>query len=212
MKIINYLTSSFSGKKANILDVGCSKGFIGKALRKSGFIFYGIEIDKGDIKIASKYYKNIKAADLDTDQITYKKNFFDVMIISDVIEHLKKPEVVSKLIPFLKKDGVIILATGNIANLYIRLRLLFGKFDYEDRGILDKTHLKLYTMKTFRQYTYDLGLNIINEEYTPIPLPLVHTIFSEGMPLNIVHKISYLFTYFIPTVFCFEFILYCKKK
>lgn len=213
MKIINYFKSSYSDKKIKILDIGCSKGFIGEGLHGSSFKFYGIEIDEEDAKIASKYYTEVKIADLDKEKIVYKKDFFDVMILNDVIEHLKSSaETASYFKPFLKKDGIMIISTGNVANLYIRLKLLFGNFDYEDRGILDRTHLKLFTLKTFRQLVHESGLKIIKEEFTPVPLPLVYNIFSEGMPLNIIHKISNFFACLLPELFCFEFIFYCKKE
>lgn len=213
MRIIKYLTSLNSRSKLTILDVGCSKGYMGENLSSSNFTFYGIDMSKTDALIASKYYKEVKIVDLDVDQISYPPNFFNAIILADVIEHLKNSlKITSSLRPFLKKEGVIILSTVNIANFYIRLRLLFGKFDYQDKGILDKTHLKLFTLKTFRNLATEAGLTVIKEQFTPIPLPLIHVIFSEGKPLYIIHKFNNFLARLVPTLFCFQFILYCKKE
>ena len=212
MRIIEYLNSLNSHSKLSILDVGCAEGHIGEKLSSSKFTFYGIEMSKADAMTASKYYKEVKIVDLDVDKVLYPSNFFDAIILADVIEHLKNYlKITSSLRPFLKKEGVMILSTVNIANIYIRLRLLFGKFDYQQKGILDQTHLKLFTLKTFRNLATQSGLTVIKEEFTPIPLPLIHDIFSEGKPLNIFHKFNYFLACLVPTLFCFQFVLYCKK-
>ncbi|MCL5070202.1 MAG: class I SAM-dependent methyltransferase [Actinobacteria bacterium] len=213
MRIIKYLNSINPHSKLNILDVGCSKGYVGEKFSGPNFTFYGIDISKTDAKIASKYYRQVKIVDLDVDKIPYPPKFFDVIILADVAEHLKNPlKTVSSLKPLLKKGGVLIISTVNIANLYIRLRLLFGKFDYQEKGILDKTHLKLFTLKTFRNLAIEPGFKVIREEFTPIPLPLIDDNFSQGKPLYIFHLLNYLFAYLLPTLFCFQFILYCQKN
>lgn len=213
MRIIEYLNSLNSHLKLTVLDVGCAEGYLGEKVSNSKFTFYGIDMNKYDATIASKHYKEVKIVNLDVDKASYPSNFFNVIILADVIEHLKKSlEITLSLKPYLKKEGTIILSTVNIANLYMRLQLLFGKFDYQEKGILDKTHLKLFTLKTFRNLANNSGLIIFKEQFTPIPLPLIHNIFSEGRPLFFLHKFNYFLARLIPTLFCFQFILYCKKN
>ena len=213
MKIINYIKSlNNKNKELKVLDVGCSKGFIAKSLQNNNFEFYGIEYNKEDAKAAKKYYKDIKIADLDKDGVFYENDFFDVIVMADVIEHLKSNEIVKKFAQFLKKDGIMIISTGNVANIYVRLKLLFGNFDYEERGIMDKTHLRFFTLKTFRKLAMDANLKIIKEEFTPIPLPMVNDAFAEGNSLSFFHKMSYLSVKILPKLLSFQFILYCRKE
>lgn len=210
MKIIAYL-KGMPGKRLRILDVGCSKGFIGNALHKE-HDFYGIDYDKKDAKIAGKYYRDIKIADLEKDKLVYREKFFDVIIMADIIEHLKDPpSIVSYFRFFLKENGVLILSVPNIANIYVRLKLLFGNFDYEKKGIMDKTHMRFFTLKSIRKLVKDAGLSVEKEDFTPIPLPLVNSIFSRGRPLHIIHKFNYLLTRLWKTLFSYQIILYCKK-
>ena len=91
MRIIKYLSLLNSRSKLNILDVGCAEGYIGEKLSNSNFTFYGIEMNKHDAKVASKYYKNVKIVDLDVDKVSYPPKFFDAVILADVMEHLKNP-------------------------------------------------------------------------------------------------------------------------
>ena len=64
------------------------------------------------------------------------------------MEHLRNPEkVLAEIKNFLIEDGVLISSIPNIANWSVRLNLLFGNFDYTSYGLLDKTHLKFYTLR-----------------------------------------------------------------
>src|SRR5581483_8903571 len=181
MKIIRYLKSFRPQEKLTVLDVACSKGFIGEYLKKSRFSFYGLEFNGEDARIAKKHYEKVVIIDLDNQKVDLPRKKFDVIIFADIIEHLKRSQLIlSDFSPFLKDDGVIIVSTSNIANLYIRLQLLLGKFDYQERGILDNTHVRLFTLKTFRQLVIQSGYKIEKEDFTPIPLPLVNKNFSHG--------------------------------
>ena len=198
--------------KLRILDVGCSKGYIGKELVPFGHEMHGIEYDKKDAQAAKRYYKTIKVGDLDSLKLNYKKNFFDIIILGDVLEHLKNPlEVLAKLREFLKKDGIAIISTGNVANWYIRLNLLFGQFNYTDRGILDKTHLKLFTLKTFKKLVKEAKMRVVKVETTPIPLPLVIESTGPGKPLSFLHHINAGITKLSKTFFGYQIILVARK-
>ena len=212
MKIIIYIKNLDNGnKKLKILDVGCSKGFIAKSLQNNNFEFCGIEYNKEDAEEAKKYYKEIKVLDLDKEKPSYKDSF-DIIIMADIIEHLKDSAgAVNHFAKFLNKDGLMVISTGNVANIYVRLRLLMGNFDYEQRGIMDKTHLRFFTLKTFRKLAKEANLKIIKEDFTPIPLPMVHEKFREGKILNPLHKLNYHAMKAIPKLLSFQFILYCRK-
>ena len=70
----------------------------------------------------------------------------------DVIEHLYKPEIfMSKLQEKLKnnKKVKLILTTGNVCFFITRIMMLLGQFNYGPRGILDMTHTRLFTFKSF---------------------------------------------------------------
>ena len=210
-KIIRHIIK-LNKKGLRILDIGCSKGFIGKQLSKNNE-FYGIEISKDDAKIAKKYYKKIIIADLDRAKPKYKADFFDAIIMTDVIEHLKDPiGTMAHFKKFLKDDGIMIISVPNVANTYVRLKLLFGNFDYETRGILDNTHLRFFTLKSFRAALKKAGLIIIKEEATPVPFQLVNPIFSQKGPLSFLYHAYYLLVLAWKKMFAFQFIAYCVKQ
>lgn len=106
---------------------------------------------------------------------------FDYIFLLDVIEHIKEPEnFLSRLYDKLSKKQTLIVSTGNISFIIIRLMLLFGFFNYGNRGILDKTHARLFTFRTFRKLFIN-NFEIVKAKGVPVPFPLAigNNIFSK---------------------------------
>lgn len=142
-KLIN-----LTGRNKIILELGCASGYISKYLKQNHCTVYAVEIDKEAAKIAKKYCKKLVIEDMES--INYSKTFaginFDVILLGDVLEHLKDPEnLLLKIKDLLNNNGYIIISIPNIAHGSIRIKLLNGKFQYSEEGILDKTHLKFFT-------------------------------------------------------------------
>jgi 2-polyprenyl-3-methyl-5-hydroxy-6-metoxy-1,4-benzoquinol methylase len=200
-------------KKTSLLDLGCNAGFIGRALRNVGWRGHLTGIDKQkDYKsiILKSGYNKFLNIDIEKDISKIRKKY-DLVIFADVLEHLINPqEVLIKIKKNLKKNGVIIISLPNIANLYIRLTLLMGKFDYSDRGILDRDHKLFYTKKTAEMLLKKSNLKIISYDYTPIPLPILYPIFSSGRALFFLYYLLNYFSLIKPSFFAYQFIFVCQ--
>ena len=103
---------------------------------------------------------------------------FDVLLMADVLEHLKEPlETLRKLSQFLSEEGFALTVLPNIAHLYFRLKLLIGQFDYQEKGTLDRTHLRFYTLKTAKRLVTDAGFQVeFVDVSVPMFLPHLHLI------------------------------------
>ena len=100
---------------------------------------------------------------------------FDYILILDVIEHLKDPEnFFVELKEKLKNNSKakVLISTPNIAFFIIRLMLLFGKFNYGSRGILDKTHTRLFTFSSFSNLVKQSDFNVLKTFGIPAPFQL----------------------------------------
>lgn len=153
-----------------VLDAGCGSGIIGKYLKKKGNAVYGIDYDKDAVKTAKKYL--IQTAQFDLEEPKKKlpiNKKFDVILFNGVLEHLKNPvETVNEFKKYLNSDGVFVISLPNVACWTVRLRLLFGDFTYTDTGILDRTHLHLYTLKTAKHMLEkECNLKIKKTDITP---------------------------------------------
>src|SRR5207244_13603080 len=83
-----------------------------------------------------------------------------------------------------------VVSVPNVAHLWVRLQLLRGRWDYGDRGILDRTHLRFFTRRTFVGFLEDAGLTVTELASTPVPLPLLVPPRLPAALLDAVHAPS----------------------
>jgi 2-polyprenyl-3-methyl-5-hydroxy-6-metoxy-1,4-benzoquinol methylase len=156
------------GKNMTVLDIGCNKGYL-KILADDSNSFWGIDFFLDNLQIAKKNgYKIVYKIDLNNFEKFRSKKKFDILIFADILEHLVYPE---KVLTFfvnnnLKDNGKVIISLPNILNISMRMNLLFGRFDYTEEGILDKTHLHFYTSKAAKKLINFSGLKIIKEKFS----------------------------------------------
>ncbi len=160
-------------KNSIILDVGCNVGILGKTLKNKKVLIDGIDINEKFLNKAKKYYKNTFVRDLYNPNLNLDpKISYDYIILSDILEHIPRPDLLLiELKKYLKKDGQIIVSLPNIARFEIRIKLLFGIFEYSP-GILSEDHLRFFTKKTASNMFEKCGYKIINI----IPTGLGHKI------------------------------------
>lgn len=151
--------SKLIGENNDVLDIGCNEGYLGSICAPSNR-FSGIEMMSDAAEKARATYRQVVQGDLDELRAIDLDATFDVLVFADVLEHLKKPAETLQLSceRWLKPGGRVVLSLPNIANWQVRLNLLFGKFEYQETGILDKTHLHFYTFKSAAELMTGSGL------------------------------------------------------
>ena len=139
-------------EKISVLDVGCSKGGLFKLLPRESISYLGVEPHLEDFEDAQKL--GIPALNLDAnDALREINDLFDFVVFADVLEHIANPEkVLIETHKALTPNGKVIISVPNIAHFSIRLLLFFGLWNYTQRGILDKTHLRFFTKKSLRNH------------------------------------------------------------
>ena len=159
-------------ENSSILDLGCNDGELGNYLKIKDCKITGVDKKKELEKNTLDQYVSY---DLNTGlpNINYKE--FDYILLLDVIEHLIRPE---EFLSELKEKIItnskvkILISTPNIAFIVIRLMLLVGFFNYGKRGILDKTHTRLFTFSSFKNLLEQQGFFIKKSYGIPAPFPL----------------------------------------
>jgi SAM-dependent methyltransferase len=193
-------------KRLTILDVGTASGYLGKILSGKGHSVTGIENDAATAEKAKDYYDSFQLADIEKFEFPYRREF-DYILFADVLEHLRDPAAVLRMcIPALKESGRIIISVPNVANFIIRLSLLFGKFDYMDRGIMDRTHLRFFTLRSIEKMMTDLSCRVLDVIPTPLPVQIVFP-FAEKRFFTPVHKVYYALTRCWKTAFAYQFVI-----
>jgi methionine biosynthesis protein MetW len=179
---------------ARVLDVGCHTGILGEALRiRKQCIVTGIDNDASALEAAEQRLNSTALVDLEEPGWANKlnesgKTDFDILLFGDVIEHTRDPlTILKEARMLLAPNGQAIISLPNIANLRIRLGLLRGKFDYADSGILDKTHIRFFTLKSARELVRQAGFRITSETYSGYSMPRwLINLFPSLFAVNII--------------------------
>ena len=144
---------------------------------RKGCTVIGIDQDLGALEIAATRLRDAFPIDLElagwTKQVLARGHHdFDVILFGDVLEHTRRPEaVLREAQSLLKQQGRVIVSVPNVANLRVRLGLLRGRFEYEESGILDRTHMRFFTQDSARELIRTAGYRIIESNVTGYSLP-----------------------------------------
>ncbi len=142
-----------------ILDVGCNNGFIGSMLLRKKNDVYGIDIAEHKIRRAKKRGVKAIVIDVENESFPFRSNYFDIVLLTDVIEHVFDTDLLlQKIYKVLKPGGTLLITTPNVASLGRRLMLLFGinpfleystrYIDYVPRPV---GHIRYYTHSDLRR-------------------------------------------------------------
>jgi glycosyltransferase involved in cell wall biosynthesis len=165
-----------AGSRHSILDVGCGKGFLAEQMVKNENRVTGIDIlpPSAVLPALNRYYQADLCESIARIINELHGETFDRVLLLDVLEHLVTCDrLLRECRPALKSTGFLIVSVPNIANIYVRLLLLLGKFNYTERGILDKTHARFFTRETARSFLRENGYSIVEERCTSIPIELI---------------------------------------
>ena|SRR3989344_5514773 len=142
---IDRLSMEMVPERSKVLELGAATGFMGDWLKKAK----KCKVVGVDINPVAKPDIAGNLDELSTWKRIAARGKFDVVLASAILEHLQNPEMVLEQIrQVLKPKGILVLTLPNIAHWRMRLNLLLGNWNYEDYGILDRTHLRFFTYFT----------------------------------------------------------------
>lgn len=157
---------------SSVLEIGPSSGYMTKVLVERGCTVDAIELNRRDAEKAARHCRTLVVGSAEDDESYHRlSDRYDVVLMADVLEHLRSPEsALRQARRRLAPDGHAIVSLPNIAYWKMRLDLLRGHFEYKDVGLLDRTHLRFFTLRTAVHLFQEQGLRV---EEILVPPPKV---------------------------------------
>lgn len=152
-KEISHLLPKRCGR---VLEIGCGSGATLGWLRQDHRAVYtvGVEIAEAAAKKARSFADDVFCLDFERHELPGREQQFDLVLCLDVLEHMVDPwAMVARLATrHLNTGGMLIVSLPNVRHYSVVLPLLFGgRWDYEDAGLLDRTHLRFFTKASARE-------------------------------------------------------------
>lgn len=170
-----------------ILEVGTGSGALAKAYKKINPLinYIGVEIDSEYKKLSDRYcdYVYLENFENPSNSLIKEVNKADVIIFSDVLEHMHDPwKTIHLLSKRINSNCRVLASIPNIQHWSIQFRLLNGDFSYSDTGLLDRTHLRFFTRKTMIELFENNGFAINNI------IPRIFDFPSQRQFLDVIKK------------------------
>lgn len=165
-----------------VLEVGCDLGVTLLEIknRYPGSKVYGIEINPSSAGIAG-YFAEVEVGNIEDRKIPFEGKF-DYIIFGDVLEHLHDPQGIVRFCKgILAEHGCILTSIPNLMHVSVMEQLLHGRFVYQDDGLLDKSHIHMFTC-------YEIQKMFLEEGYTLEALEGISINFDVGRE-NLIQKL-----------------------
>ena len=209
-RILIELIRAHARRGGILLDLGAFAGDLGASVRSHFARTIAWEYVLANIGLLGNRFDSVIIGDLE--QASRFPSNADAIVMADVLEHMKYPgEVLDKALESLTPEGRLFISVPNVANVAIRASLLFGRFEYAERGILDSTHLRFYTRRTARREIESAGLTILAERVSIVPLRFVFTSIPDPI-LSILERILIGLTRLLPTLLGYQFIFVAERR
>ncbi len=194
---------------AHVLDLGCSGGRLSERVRALGHHVTGVDVLELP-EIHARVDRFIRA-DLDRGlpQAVVGEGPFDIALAADVLEHVREPEqLLEQIRDVLVSRGVLIASVPNFGHWYARARTALGLFDYDQRGVLDRGHVRLFTRRSFIRRLRLAGFTIVRDEATGLPLDVLTR--GNGTFTRVLRAIDRIAVTARPTLFGYQFVCQCE--
>jgi glycosyltransferase involved in cell wall biosynthesis/SAM-dependent methyltransferase len=188
------------------IELGANRGILSQQVAEN--VSQHLAIDQIEPDLAGKSEK--LALDLNGSfgsQVPRRQ--YDLCISLDVIEHLNEPEhFLLEVFDLLKTNSKLFISTANICYLPMRFSMLFGQFNYGKRGILDRTHKRLFSVSSFQKLITQYGFKI--ESVKGFPPPFTDLI-SDSFLMRKFEGFHAFLSHHFPNLFAYNFLIVATR-
>lgn len=211
----HYYLRHWAGSQQRVLDVGCGDGHQAAQIAELGNQVTGIDIvdEPKRVDALVQYIRADLSQGLDATLGQLRGQYFDKVLLMDIIEHLPNPEqILAAAKELLSPNGQVILSLPNVANITVRAALVAGRFEYTERGILDRTHLRFFTRKSARRMIEQAGFEIIEETMSVMPVELALGLSARNPLMRATNFLLWMMTKVMPGLLGYQCLFRLRAK
>ena len=203
-QLVRYMAQRQPGE---VVDFGCSDGLLSRQFRSLGHTVTGVDLEEHPM-VYGRVDKFIQA-NLDMGLPVDLPEVIDVAVCADVLEHVREPETLLKqLVQRLAPDGTVLASIPNFGHWYPRFRTVLGMFDYDRRGILDRTHVRFFTRRSFERMAHQAGYRVNRIGATGLPFDVADRggAGSIASKFKLIRALDRLLVRLRPQLFAYQFV------
>ncbi|MFQ5505528.1 MAG: class I SAM-dependent methyltransferase, partial [Planctomycetota bacterium] len=192
-------------RNLQILELGAGSGDVGLALYKRGGKVCAVDLKRPDRSFPYLYIEQDLNEAFAEPVLRQMGRSAGIVVALDVLEHLNEPEKsIRELRETLSPGGILLASTGNVAYAPLRLGLLLGQFNYGKKGILDLTHRRLFTIRSFCRTLEGEGFEIRKVRGFGPP---IQDMVGDSLVWRILDRCSGFLAWIWPSLFSYQFIV-----
>lgn len=157
------------GSGRRVLELGSGPGSMTRLLHQNQCRVTALERDPEAVRIVAQYCERVLLCNLDDANwptLLPASEKFDVVVATDVLEHLVDPwHALQQLHALLTEQGSVVVSLPHVGHNAVVAGLLHGEFNYQSRGLLDKTHLRFFGIKDVQRLFDDTGYKIVDADF-----------------------------------------------
>jgi SAM-dependent methyltransferase len=193
-----------------VLDLGCSGGLLSERVRALGHRVTAVDVleipgirDRVDHFVQADLDHGVPAEVVDAGP-------FEIVLAADVLEHVREPErLLEEVRALLVPGGVLVTSVPNFGHWYARGRVALGIFDYDQRGILDRGHVRFFTRRGLLQRLRGAGFTVVRQASTGLPLDVLAG--GAGKLQRVLRTLDRVAVAARPTLFGYQFVCMCES-
>lgn len=212
----HHFARQFVTTDEDVLEIGCGHGLLSRELIEKGNRVWGVDLyPPEEVALDRDSYRqvNLQIEGLQEVQKRLGGRTFDTILFLDILEHTVDPmSILRQALAMLKPEGQIIVSVPNVAHFTVRLKLMLGRFEYQERGILDQSHLRFFTRKSLRKLIERAGYSIVRQRMAVIPIELITGLSISNPIMRVLHGILVISTKLMPSAMGYQTLVIAKPR
>jgi len=191
----------------DVLDIGCGSGELARILVDRGHRVLAIDEQPPTVELPEFLHANLsEPLPIDSDRR------FDIVLLADVLEHLSAPAQLLRAVRHhMRPEAQLLVSLPNVVHWSVRGQVALGRFEYANKGLLDRGHLRFFTRASAERLFAEGGFRIEERCTTPVPWENVTPpALGDGVSRT-AEQVDFFLSRWMPNLFGYQHLFVLKK-